>query len=91
MTSAEHRSEKATNSMSQSNTSKTSSRISTQEIAAMTPEDVAELAQRLEQDEYSTPFEGLKDWHRLRAVAFQRSELVEPYMHLLDLEAFDES
>ena len=65
--------------------------ISTQEIAAMTPEDVAVLAQRLEQDEYNTPFEGLQDWHRLRAVAFQRSELVEPYMHLLDLEAFDES
>ncbi|EDX84102.1 hypothetical protein S7335_1799 [Synechococcus sp. PCC 7335] len=57
----------------------------------MTPEDVAQLAQRLEQDEYVTPFEGLQDWHRLRAVAFQRSELVEPYMHLLDLEAFDES
>ncbi|MGD1896579.1 MAG: DUF2555 domain-containing protein [Phormidesmis sp.] len=65
--------------------------ISTQDIAAMTPEDVAELAQRLEQDEYDTPFAGLKDWHRLRAVAFQRSELVEPHMHLLDLEAFDES
>ncbi len=89
-TSAEHRAEKTTSPEPQSDTSK-ASRISTQEIAAMTPEDVAELAQRLEQDEYSTPFEGLKDWHRLRAVAFQRSELVEPYMHLLDLEAFDES
>ena len=65
--------------------------ISTQDIAKMTPEDVAELAQRLEQDDYNTPFEGLQDWHRLRAVAFQRSELVEQYMHLLDLEAFDES
>ena len=65
--------------------------ISTQEIAQMTPDDVADLAQRLEQDEYETAFEGLQDWHRLRAVAFQRSELVEPYMHLLDLEAFDES
>ena len=65
--------------------------ISTQEIAQMTPDDVAKLAQRLEQDEYDTAFEGLQDWHRLRAVAFQRSELVEPYMHLLDLEAFDES
>lgn len=67
------------------------SHISTQEIAQMTPEDVDQLAQRLEQDEYSTPFEGLQDWHKLRAVAFQRSELVEPYIHLLDLEAFDES
>ncbi len=66
-------------------------RIPAQEIAQMTPEDVAQLAQRLEQDEYDSAFEGLKDWHRLRAVAFQRSELVEPYMHLLDLEAFDES
>lgn len=65
--------------------------ISTQEIAQMTSADVAQLAQRLEQDEYDSAFEGLKDWHRLRAVAFQRSELVEPYMHLLDLEAFDES
>ncbi|MGB3768993.1 MAG: DUF2555 domain-containing protein [Phormidesmis sp.] len=65
--------------------------IPTEEIAKMTPNDVAELAQRLEQDAYETAFEGLKDWHRLRAVAFQRSELVEPYMHLLDLEAFDES
>ncbi len=69
----------------------TNNLISSQDIAQMTPEDVAQLAQRLEQDEYNTPFDGLKDWHRLRAVAFQRSELVEPYMHLLDLEAFDES
>lgn len=65
--------------------------ISTAEIAQMTADDVAALAQRLEQDEYETAFEGLQDWHRLRAVAFQRSEMVEPYMHLLDLEAFDES
>jgi hypothetical protein len=51
--------------------------ISREEIAQMTPEDVAQLAQRLDQDEYPNAFEGLKDWHRLRAVAFQRSELVE--------------
>ena len=69
----------------------TNTRISTQEIAQMTPDDVAQLAQRLEQDAYSTAFEGLNDWHRLRAVAFQRSELVEPYMHLLDLEPYDEA
>ena len=75
-----------TNSLSQGD-----HHISTQEIAQMTPEDVEKIAQRLEQDDYSTPFEGLQDWHRLRAVAFQRSELVEPYIHLLDLEAFDES
>lgn len=71
--------------------SETIPHIPTQEIAQMTSEDVAQLAQRLEQDAYPTAFEGLQDWHRLRAVAFQRSELVEPYIHLLDLEAFDES
>ena len=50
-----------------------------------------QLAQRLEQDEYTTAFEGLQDWHRLRSVAFQRPELVESYLHLLDMEAFDEA
>ncbi|WP_393011207.1 protein IsiD [Limnothrix redekei] len=57
----------------------------------MTEEDVAELALRLERDDYATPFEGLRDWHLLRAIAFQRPELVEPYIYLLDLEAYDES
>jgi hypothetical protein len=33
----------------------------------------------------------LEDWHLLRAVAFQKPELVEPYLHLLDMEAYDES
>jgi hypothetical protein len=53
--------------------------------------DVALLAQRLEDDDYDSPFEALTDWHFLRAIAFQRPELVEPYLYLLDLEAFDES
>lgn len=65
--------------------------ISSREIEAMTAEDVANLATRLEQDNYTSPFEGLNDWHVLRAIAFQRPELVEPYLHLLDLEAFDEA
>lgn len=53
--------------------------------------DVAELARRLEQDEYANAFEGLNDWHLLRAIAFQRPELVEPYLYLLDLEPYDEA
>ena len=65
--------------------------ISGREIDAMSADDVADLAARLEQDNYTNPFEGLNDWHLLRAIAFQRPELVEPYMHLLDLEAFDEA
>lgn len=60
-------------------------------IEDLTAEDVAVLANRLEKDEYSSPFEALEDWHLLRAIAFQREELVEPYVHLLDLEAYDEA
>ncbi|MEB3180660.1 MAG: DUF2555 domain-containing protein [Nostocaceae cyanobacterium] len=65
--------------------------ISQKEIAAMTATDVEILATRLEQDNYSNAFEGLDDWHLLRAIAFQRPELVEPYIHLLDLEPYDEA
>ncbi|MBE9053472.1 DUF2555 domain-containing protein [Nostocales cyanobacterium LEGE 11386] len=65
--------------------------ISKKEIAAMTKADVEELANRLELDNYSNAFEGLNDWHLLRAIAFQRPELVEPYIYLLDLEAYDEA
>lgn len=65
--------------------------ISQKEISAMTTADVKELANRLELDNYSNAFEGLNDWHLLRAIAFQRPELVEPYVYLLDLEAYDEA
>ncbi|NJR73017.1 MAG: DUF2555 domain-containing protein [Scytonema sp. CRU_2_7] len=65
--------------------------ISKTEIAGMTPQEVEKLAIRLEQDNYSNAFEGLNDWHLLRAIAFRRPELVEPYIHLLDLESYDEA
>ncbi|MBD2776110.1 DUF2555 domain-containing protein [Iningainema tapete] len=65
--------------------------ISHKEIATMTSQEVEVLATRLEQDNYGNAFEGLNDWHLLRAIAFQRPELVEPYIHLLDLEPYDEA
>ncbi len=65
--------------------------ISQKDIAAMTEQDVEKLATRLEQDNYSNAFESLNDWHLLRAIAFQRPELVESYIYLLDLEAYDEA
>jgi hypothetical protein len=61
------------------------------DLSALTDIEVAQLAQRLEEDDYPSPFEALQDWHLLRALAFQRPEVVEPYLYLLDLEAFDES
>lgn len=65
--------------------------VSQQTVSDMTPDTVAELATRLETDSYENAFEGLQDWHLLRAIAFQRPELVESYVYLLDLEAYDES
>jgi hypothetical protein len=61
------------------------------DLETLTAEDVAHLAQRLEDDAYNSPFEGLEDWHLLRSLAFQRPELVESYLYLLDLEPYDES
>ena len=61
------------------------------DFEALTKDDVAALADRLEQDDYTSPFEALKDWHLLRAIAFHRQELAQPYVHLLDIETFDEA
>jgi hypothetical protein len=61
------------------------------DIAAITSAEVANLAGRLEQDDYNNPFEALRDWHLLRAIAFQRQDIAEPYLYLLDIEAFDEA
>jgi len=65
--------------------------MTNKEIAALSTAEVAQLATRLEQDNYTNAFDGLNDWHLLRAIAFQRPELVEPYIHLLDLEPYDEA
>ena len=51
---------------------------------------IAELARRLEEDDYPTPFDSLQDWHLLRALAIHRPDLAEPYVHLVDQEPFDE-
>ena len=50
----------------------------------------AKLAKRLEEDDYPSPFEGLDDWHLLRALAIHRPELTLDYHHLIDQEPFDE-
>lgn len=61
------------------------------DVSSFTATEVAQLAKRLEEDNYDTQFAALEDWHLLRSLAFQRPELAEPYLYLLDLEAFDES
>ncbi len=66
-------------------------KLEQKDIDRFTTEEVADLARRLEQDDYTNPFEALADWHLLRAIAFRRRELVEPYLYLLDIETYDES
>ena len=49
------------------------------------------LAKRLEEDNYNTPFNDLKELHLLRALAIKRAELTTNYIHLLDQEPFNEN
>ena len=64
--------------------------ITPERLASFDEAAVATLARRLEYDDYPTPFEGLSDWHLLRALAIHRPELTAPYVHLIDQEPFDE-
>ena len=66
-------------------------KISEELVNSFDDKKTLELAKRLEEDEYTTPFEGLKDWHLLRALAINRPELTRDYVHLLDQEPFDEN
>ena len=65
--------------------------ISEELVNSFDEEMTLELAKRLEEDNYNTPFDGLKDWHLLRALAINRPELTTNYIHLLDQEPFDEN
>lgn len=64
--------------------------ITPERLLAFTEEEVEVLARRLEEDDYATPFDGLQDWHLLRALAIHRPELVTAWVHLVDQEPFDE-
>ena len=66
-------------------------KISEELVNSFDEEMPLELAKRLEEDNYNTPFDGLKDSHLLRALAINRPELTTSYTHLLDQEPFDEN
>ena len=66
-------------------------KISEELVNSFNEEMTLELAKRLEEDNYSTPFDGLKDWHLLRALAINGPELTTNYIDLLDQEPFDEN
>ena len=50
-----------------------------------------ELAKNLEEYNYNIPFDGLKDWHLLSALAINSPEFTTNYNNLLDQEPFDEN
>jgi hypothetical protein len=64
--------------------------ITPERLAAFDEAAIADLARRLEDDDYPNPFASLGDWHLLRALAIHRPELARPYVHLVDQEPFDE-
>ena len=64
--------------------------ITEERLASFDDAMIAELARRLDEDDYPTPFDGLSDWHLLRALAIHRPDLAAPYLHLVDQEPFDE-
>ncbi len=64
--------------------------ITAELIASFDEASTADLARRLDEDDYPTPFAGLQDWHLMRALAIHRPELARPYVHLVDQEPFDE-
>ena len=66
-------------------------KISEELVNSFDEEMTLQLAKRLEEDEYTTPLDGLTDWHLLRALAINRPELTTDYIHLLDQEPFDEN
>tara|TARA_B100000401_G_C52514642_1_gene581305 strand:+ start:471 stop:710 length:240 start_codon:yes stop_codon:yes gene_type:complete len=66
-------------------------KITEELVNSFNEEMTLELANRLEEDNYNSPFDGLKDWHLLRALAINRPELTSNFVHLLDQEPFDEN
>ena len=64
--------------------------LTQERLDAFDEASTAELARRLEEDDYPSPFDSLSDWHLLRALAIHRTELILPYHHLVDQEPFDE-
>ena len=65
--------------------------ISEELVNSFDAEMTLELAKRLEEDNYNTPFNCLNGWHLLRALAINKPELTTNYIHLLDQEPFDEN
>ena len=65
-------------------------KITEELLSQFDDQSTAQLAERLEGEDYPSPFDSLSDWHLLRALAIHRPELTLDYHHLIDQEPFDE-
>ena len=65
--------------------------ISEELINSFNDEITSKLAQRLEEDNYQSPCEAIKDRHLLRALSIKMPELTCNYIHLLDWVEFNEN
>ena len=59
-------------------------KISEELVNSFNEEMILEPAKRLEEDVYNTSFDGLEDFHLLRALAINKPELITNYTNLLD-------
>tara|TARA_B100000945_G_scaffold204394_1_gene164310 strand:+ start:36 stop:257 length:222 start_codon:yes stop_codon:yes gene_type:complete len=66
-------------------------KISEELVNSFNEEITYELTKTLKEDNYKKPFDDLKDWHLLRALAINIVELTSDYIHLLDQEPADEN
>ena len=66
-------------------------KISEEIVNSLDDEMTLELAKRLEECNYSAPFDFSKESHLLRSLAINRTQLTTNYIHLLDQEPFDEN
>ena len=61
-------------------------KISEKLVNSFDEEMTFELAKRLEEDNYNTPFDGLKDLSYFRELTVKSTDLKSDYIHLLDQE-----
>ena len=59
-------------------------KISERLVNSFNEEMTLKLAQRLEEDNYSAPFDVLKNWNLLRALTINRPKFTNNHIHLLD-------
>ena len=59
-------------------------KLSEELLKSINKEMTCELAKRLEDENYDSPLDGLKDWYLLRTLGINRPDLTFDYIHFLE-------